>query len=104
METDRLVETKNEFAAVANHLRPLSDVEQSDDGRYRLGIYDDGPGLETRPFAASVMARERPPPDGPEMRRPGADDAGTSRKNQKREFANYTPRALRLQGFSGRGT
>ena len=35
-----------------------------EDGRFRLNIHDDGPGFETRPFAASVLARERPPPEG----------------------------------------
>ena len=34
----------------------VPDVIQGDDGRYRLGIHDDGPGFETRPFAASVLA------------------------------------------------
>ena len=69
---------------------------QSDDGRYRLGINDDGPGFESRPFAASVMARERPPPDL-KMRTPATGMARGNRKITRRESENYTPNAQRLQ-------
>ena len=61
------------------HEPHASEVVQSDDGRYRLGINDDGPGFESRPFAASVMARERPPPDL-KMRTPATGMAGGNRK------------------------
>ena len=63
----------------------VSEVVQSDDGRYRLGLHDDtSPGFETRPFAAAVLALERPPPY-PEMR---SRPAGTKAANRK---VNHLP-------------
>jgi len=80
------------------HRAYVLNVIQGDDGRYRLGIHDDGPGFESRRFAASVMARERPPPD-PEMRSPAVGD-GRANRNQKSEPQQDTTSAMRPQEFS----
>jgi hypothetical protein len=73
---------------------------QRDDGRYRLGLYDDGPGFENRTFAASVLALERPPP-GPEKRSPAAANDGANRKIKEQPADNTkSPRLLQLH-FSG---
>ena len=96
------IECKKELGAVANLLHPIEvrracilSVIQSDDGRYRLGLHDDGPGFESRRFAASVMARERPPP-GPEMRSPAAANGRANRRMEvsKPEDSSETVREL----------
>ena len=76
----------------------VSDVVQSDDGRYRLGLHDGGLGFETRTFAASVLAHKRPPP-GPEMRSPAAANDGANRKIKEQPQQNTTS-AIRLQEIS----
>jgi hypothetical protein len=38
-------------------LETLALVFQRDDGRYQLGLADDGPGFETRRFAEAVAAK-----------------------------------------------
>jgi hypothetical protein len=71
---------------------------QRDDGRFRLGLYDDGPGFETRTFAASVLAHERPPP-GLQMRSPPVGADGTIRET-KDEPQQDTKSAMHLQEVS----
>jgi hypothetical protein len=73
-------------------------VIQSDDGRYRLGIHDDGPGFDPHTFAASVLAMERPPP-GLQMRSPAAGDDGANRKIEEQPKENTTS-AMRSQEVS----
>ena len=87
------------------HNKPISDVVQSDNGRYRLGLHDDtGPGFETRTFAAAVLALERPPPDDPKTRRPAAANDGPDRDNhQKRKPSDFTLNRTDLQGVSALG-
>ncbi len=74
------------------------DVVQSDEGRYRLGLHDNRPGLETRTFAAAVLALERPPPC-PEMRSPPAATEGPNRKTEEQPEENTTS-AMRSQEVS----
>ena len=96
-------EAKSNSRGLSNregHNKFVSDVVQSDDGRYRLGIHDEGPGFESRRFAASVMALERPPPDDPEMRSPAVVGDGRANRKNQYEPTNYTPRAVRPQEFS----
>jgi hypothetical protein len=40
---------------------PVADprIIQRDDGRWQIGLHDDGPGFETRAFAAAVAAVQR---------------------------------------------
>jgi hypothetical protein len=75
-------------------------VVQSDDGRYRLGLHDDEDwgGFESRTFAASVLAMERPPP-GLQMRSPTAANGRANRKIKEQPQQNTTS-AMRLQEIS----
>jgi hypothetical protein len=80
-----------------------SDVVQSDDGRYRLGINDESSGFETRLFAEQVLALERPPPLIPECR--GATAANGGPLNLIADFSqnqpqDHTQEAMRPQGVS----
>ena len=64
--------TRTPLPRVLRHLSQLGEVVQGDDGRYRLGLADHGPGFESRTFAASVLAQDEPepdPPDKPKTRR-----------------------------------
>jgi hypothetical protein len=70
----------------------VSHVVQSDDGRYRLGLHDDGPGFETRTFAASVLALQRPPPLIPESREATAANGGPSNLIADRSSHNNQPK------------
>jgi hypothetical protein len=92
-------EAKSNSRGLSNCEPLIADVIQSDDGRYRLGLYDDtSPGFETRTFAASVLALERPPP-GPELRSPAAEGDGANRKTEEQPEENTTS-ALRPQEVS----
>jgi hypothetical protein len=90
----RPIEAKSEISLLANPIEArragVSDVVQSDDGRYRLGINDDAPGFESSTFAASVLALQRPPPI-PECREATASNGGPSNLIANRHCHNNQP-------------
>jgi hypothetical protein len=47
-----------EIRGICSSLVPLFvDIIPCDDGRYRVGLHDEGPGFESRRFAAAIAAK-----------------------------------------------